>query len=70
MLGFMPLAHIPMLLGMLGALSSPAFRSYGLGIVLAVVGAGFGLFLVGSAIAVVTVLLRNRLEWQRTSAWH
>lgn len=70
MLGFIPLAHIPMILGALGALSSPAFRPYGLGIALGVGGVGVGLFLAGCAIAVVKVLLRNHLDWQRTSAWH
>jgi hypothetical protein len=70
MLGFIPIAHLPMLFGIVGALSSLTFRPFGLGIALGVAGACAAVFLSGLMIAVAKMLLRIDHEWQQASAPH
>ncbi len=64
-MGFMPLSHVPMIFGIVAALSSLAFLPYGAAIVLSIVGGGVALFLIGFAIGFVKLLMRSDLEWQQ-----
>jgi hypothetical protein len=70
MLGFIPIAHVPMLFGAVGALSSLSFRPFGLEIALALAAGSAAIFLSGLTVGAGKVLLRIDQDWRQASAPH